>query len=58
MVARRSARDMKIASLNQIRHLGFTAPEEIRQALHGVSRRVIAKKAAAMRPRADGDPVV
>jgi transposase len=57
MVARRSARDMKIASLNQIRHLGFTAPEEIRQSLQGVSRRLIAKRAAAMRPRADADPV-
>lgn len=58
MGAKRSARDMKIASLNQIRHLGFTAPEEIRQSLQGVSRRLIAKRAAAMRPRADGDPVI
>ncbi len=57
MVARRSSADMKIASLNQIRHLGFTAPEEIRQSLQGVSRRLIAKRAAAMRPRADADPV-
>jgi hypothetical protein len=57
MVARRSAGDMKIASLNQIRHLGFTAPEEIRHSLHGVSHRLIAKRAAAMRPRADDDPV-
>ena len=45
LVAKRSARDMKIATLNQIRHLGFTAPEEIRQSLQGVSRRLIAKKA-------------
>jgi Transposase len=51
MVAKRSARDHKIAAMNQIRHLGFTAPEEIRQSLQGVSRRLIAKKAAAMRPR-------
>jgi transposase len=58
IVARRSARDMKIASLNQIRHLGFTAPEEIRRSLQGISRRLIAKRAAAIRPRADGDPVV
>ncbi len=48
---------MKIASLNQIRHLGFTAPEEIRQSLQGVSRRLIARRAAAMRPRADADAV-
>jgi transposase len=58
VVAKRSARDTKIKTLNQIRHLGFTAPEEIRQALRGVSRRLIAKKAAAMRPRASGDPVI
>jgi len=57
MVAKRSARDHKIAALNQIRHLGFTAPDEIRQSLQGVSRRLIAKRAAAMRPRADGDVV-
>jgi transposase len=44
--------------MNQIRHLGFTAPEEIRQVLHGVSRRLLARKAAAMRPRAGTDPVV
>jgi hypothetical protein len=55
MVAKRSARDYKIATMNQIRHLGFTAPEEIRQSLLGVSRRLIAKRAAAMRPRADGE---
>jgi transposase len=57
MVAKRSARDHKIAAMNQIRHLGFTAPEEIRQSLQGVSRRLIAKKAAAMRPRVGSDPV-
>jgi transposase len=58
VVARRSARDTKIKTMNQIRHLGFTAPEEIRQALHGVSRQLIAKKAAGMRPNPSGDPVV
>lgn len=57
MVAKRSARDQKIAALNQIRHLGFTAPEEIRQSLQGVSRVLIAKKAAAMRPNPDADAV-
>jgi transposase len=58
VVAKRSARDQKIATINQIRHLGFTAPEEIRQSLQGVSRRLIAKKAAALRPREETDPVV
>jgi transposase len=58
LVAKRSARDTKIKTLNQIRHLGFTAPEEIRQSLQGVSRRCIAKQAAAIRPRAGCDPVI
>ena len=44
--------------LNQIRHLGFTAPEEIRQSLQGLTRRMVAKQAAAMRPRAGSDPVI
>jgi transposase len=35
VVAKRSARSTKIKTLNQIRHLGFTAPEEIRQSLAG-----------------------
>jgi transposase len=58
VVARRSAKSTKIKSLNQIRHLGFTAPEEIRRSLSGLTSRMVAKQAAAMRPRAGGDPVV
>ena len=54
----RSARSTKVTALNQIRHLGFTAPEEIRRSLHGVSREHIAKRAAALRPAAHGDPVI
>jgi transposase len=57
VVAKRSARDTKIKTLNQIRHLGFTAPEEIRQSLHGLSARMIAKKVAGMRPNPEADPV-
>ena len=57
MVAKRSARSTKVKALNQIRHLGFTAPEEIRRSLQGCPR-AIAKQAAAMRPSAHGDPVV
>ena len=57
VVAKRSAKSTKIKSLNQIRHLGFTAPDEIRQALQGLSPHMVALKAAAMRPRAGTDPV-
>src|SRR5919106_608961 len=38
VVAKRSARSTRIASLNQIRHLGFTAPDGLRERLRGVSR--------------------
>lgn len=58
LVARRSAKSTKIKTLNQIRHLGFTAPEEIRQSIQGVSRRLIGRQTAAMRPRPGSDPVV
>jgi transposase len=58
VVAKRSAKSTKIKTLNQIRHLGFTAPEEIRQSLQGLTSRMVAKQAAAMRPRAGNDPVV
>lgn len=56
VVAKRSAPDTKTKTLNQIRDLAFTAPEEIRQSLHGLSARMIAKKVGAMRPNPD-DPV-
>lgn len=55
VVAKRSARSTKIQTLNQIRHLSFTAPEQLRQRLAGVSRQQLAAKAAALRhPRRRG----
>jgi transposase len=57
VVAKRSARSTRIKSLNQIRHLGFTAPEEIRQSLQGLSPHMVAVRAASMRPRPGTDPV-
>src|SRR5579863_5183688 len=47
VVARRSAKSTKIKTLNQIRHLGFTAPEEIRQCLHGLTPRMVANRLCA-----------
>jgi transposase len=61
VVAKRSARSTKIQTLNQIRHLSFTAPDELRQRLAGVSRQHLAAKAAALRPgsmREGADPVM
>jgi transposase len=58
VVAKRSARSTKIKSLNQIRHLAFTAPDELRERLKGCSREHLAAEAAALRPRLGGDAVV
>ena len=57
-IAKRSARSTKIKTLNQIRHLGFCAPDPLRQRFQGLSRTTIAAEAAALRPRADGDAVL
>lgn len=58
VVAKRSARSTKIKTLNQIRHLGFTAPDQLRERLSGVSRGQLGAEAAALRPRPGGDPVI
>jgi transposase len=57
VVAKRSARSSKIQTLNQIRHLSFTASEELRERLKGVSRQELAAEAARLRPRAGSDAV-
>ena len=56
-MAKRSARDTRIKTLNQIRHLGFTAPEELRERLAGLSRTQLAGATAALRPRPGADQV-
>ena len=58
VVAKRSGRSTKIKTLNQIRHLGFTGPDELQERLKGVPRQHLAAVAAGFRPRADSDPVV
>jgi transposase len=58
MIAKRSARSTKIKTLNQIRHLGFCAPDQLRQRFEGLSRATIGPEAAALRPRGGGDPVL
>src|SRR3954453_4814481 len=58
VVAKRSARSTRIKSLNQIRHLGFTGPDELRDRLRGVSRDHLGDVAASLRPRSGGDPVM
>ena len=58
LVARRSGRNVRVKYLNQIRHLIFTAPDELRERLRHVHRDHLARTAASLRPAADGDLVV
>jgi transposase len=58
LIAKRSGRDARIACLNQIRHLGFTGPDELREQFRGVSRSDLAARAAALRPRPNSDVVL
>ena len=58
LIAKRSGRDTRIKCLNQIRHLGFTAPDELRERFRGVARKQLAGTAAALRPTVGSDPVV
>lgn len=57
MIARRSAVDARIETLNQLRHLVFCAPEEIRRKFSGLTPIALTNKAAVLRPRQGDDPV-
>ncbi|MCH7901924.1 MAG: IS110 family transposase [Acidobacteria bacterium] len=57
LVARRSAREQRIQSLNQLRHLVFTAPEEIRARFKDRPKTGLVTEAANMRPRKGSDPI-
>ena len=58
LVARRSARQQRIQSLNQIRHVVFCAPEPIRARFKDRHKTGLVTEAAKMRPRAGSDPVI
>ena len=53
----RSAREQRIQSLNQLRHLVFTAPEEIRVRFKDRYKTGLVTEAANMRPKKGSDPV-
>ena len=57
MIARRSAVDTRIETLNQLRHLVFCATPEIRRQFTGLTPISLANKASALRPRHSDDPV-
>jgi transposase len=57
VVAKRSARSARTKSVNQIRHLGFTGPDDLRERLPGLSSAQVVMQAASLRPRPDNDVV-
>ena len=57
MIARRSAVDTRIETLNQLRHLVFTASPEIRAKFTGLTAISLANKASGLRPRTGDDRV-
>jgi transposase len=56
MIARRSAVDARIETLNQLRHIVFTATPEIRHKFTGLTAISLANKARSLKPR-PGDTV-
>ena len=58
LVAQRSGRQARARCLNQIRHLGFTSPDSLREQFRDVPKAHLAEQAAGLRPRANGDPVL
>jgi transposase len=58
LVARRSARQQRIQTLNQLRHLVFTAPEPIRVRFKDRYKTGLVTEAANMRPRKGTDPII
>ena len=58
LVARRSARSQRIETLNQLRHLVFTGPEEIRSRFKDRPKTGLVSEVAKLRPRKGSDPVL
>jgi transposase len=58
MVAHRSVRSQRIETLNQLRHLVFTGPEEVRARFKDRYETGPVTKVAKMRPRTGSNPAV
>ena len=55
LVVKRSARSTRIRTIVQLRHLMFTAPDELRARFAGLSAAHLVIEAAKLRPRPGGD---
>ena len=58
LVASRSGRETRIRLLNQLRHLGVTAPDELRERFRDAPSGFLAETAAGLRPNRNGDSVL
>ena len=57
VVAKRSARQARVKALIQMRHLGYTAPEQLRCRLKGLSVPALVAEGSRLRPTRSPDPV-
>jgi transposase len=57
VVAKRSARQARVKALIQMRHLGFSAPEELRSRLKGLSVTALVAEGVKLRPGRSADTV-
>src|SRR5487761_1106928 len=57
VVAKRSARQARVKALLQMRHLGYSAPEQLRCRLKGLSVPALVAEATKLRPTQSPDPV-
>lgn len=58
LVARRSARQRRIQTLNQLRHVIFTAPESVRSRFKDRYKTRLVTEAARLRPRNGSGPIL
>ena len=58
LIAKRSARSTRVRTIVQLRHLMFTAPDELRARLGGLTPIQLVNEAAKLRPRPGGDIVM
>jgi transposase len=57
VVAKRSARGARIKAITQMRHLGFTAPEQLHCRLKGLTVTELVAQGAKLRPARSTDPI-
>jgi transposase len=57
LVAKRSARSIRIKTIGQLRHLVITAPDDLRDRLGGLTTKALIRQAAALRLRPGSDPL-